>query len=119
MLAGSALLNAAYFLPPIVAMWFGTGSDETQESRDRDHGAGGNAYGNADSNADGNSPSNQSGDAEHQTPAERGTGLFEAPGALLWSAVATAALSVLAGLLAAAPYSPLRFAQDIAERVFS
>ncbi len=42
----------------------------------------------------------------------------ELPGALLWPPLATAALSLLAGLFAASPYSPLEWAQLIAAREY-
>jgi multicomponent Na+:H+ antiporter subunit D len=43
---------------------------------------------------------------------------FETMGALLWPPVITAALCLVAGLLAAAPFSPLEWAQLIAEREY-
>ena len=46
------------------------------------------------------------------------TGWFETTGALFWPPVATAALALAAGLFAAAPYSPLEWAQLIAEREY-
>ncbi|MET0066913.1 MAG: proton-conducting transporter membrane subunit [Candidatus Thiodiazotropha sp.] len=42
----------------------------------------------------------------------------ELPGALLWPPLVTAALSLLAGLFAASPYSPLEWAQLIAAREY-
>ena len=51
--------------------------------------------------------------AEH-IPAAR----FETSGALLWPPVVTAALALAAGLFAAAPYSPLEWAQLIAQREY-
>jgi multicomponent Na+:H+ antiporter subunit D len=39
-------------------------------------------------------------------------------GALLWPPLITAALCVIAGLLAAAPFSPLEWAQLIARREY-
>jgi multicomponent Na+:H+ antiporter subunit D len=43
---------------------------------------------------------------------------FETMGALLWPPLITAALCVIAGLLAAAPFSPLEWAQLIARREY-
>jgi multicomponent Na+:H+ antiporter subunit D len=43
---------------------------------------------------------------------------FETMGALLWPPVITAVLCLLAGLLAAAPFSPLEWAQLIAQREY-
>jgi multicomponent Na+:H+ antiporter subunit D len=51
--------------------------------------------------------------AEH-IPAAR----FETTGALLWPPVITAALALAAGLFAAAPYSPLEWAELIARREY-
>jgi multicomponent Na+:H+ antiporter subunit D len=45
-------------------------------------------------------------------------GRLETAGGLLWPPLATAALALLAGLFAAAPYSPLEWAQLIAEREY-
>lgn len=85
-LATSALLNAAYFLPMVLSMWFG---------------------------------------AALPTPADPGprassprAAVVEAPPSLLGPAAVTAGLSLLAGLTAALPYSPLSFATDIATRIF-
>lgn len=44
--------------------------------------------------------------------------VLEAPATLLWPAVATAAFTVAAGLLAGVPYSPFSVAEYLAERVF-
>ena len=46
------------------------------------------------------------------------TGRLELPGSLLWPPVVTAALSLMVGLFAAAPYSPLEWAQLIALREY-
>ncbi|MDJ0956829.1 MAG: proton-conducting transporter membrane subunit [Arenicellales bacterium] len=46
------------------------------------------------------------------------TGWFETTGALFWPPVATAVLALAAGLFAAAPYSPLEWAELIAEREY-
>jgi multicomponent Na+:H+ antiporter subunit D len=43
---------------------------------------------------------------------------LEVAGSLLWPPLATASLALLAGLFAAAPYSPLEWAQLIAEREY-
>ena len=52
-------------------------------------------------------------------PAERPrSGRFETAGALLWPPVITAVLALAAGLFAAAPYSPLEWAELIAEREY-
>ena len=51
---------------------------------------------------------------DEQIPAKR----FETTGALLWPPVATATLALTAGLFAAAPYSPLEWAQLIAAREY-
>jgi multicomponent Na+:H+ antiporter subunit D len=85
-LAVSALLNALYFLPVVLSMWF-----RPADAAPADAGSAG--------------------------PVRR-VGVLEAPPALLWPAVVTASLSVLAGLTAALPYSPLGLATDIATRVF-
>jgi multicomponent Na+:H+ antiporter subunit D len=45
-------------------------------------------------------------------------GRWEMPGALLWPPVVTASLALLVGLFAAAPYSPLEWAQLIALREY-
>ena len=45
-------------------------------------------------------------------------GRLETSGALLWPPVVTAALALAAGLFAAAPYSPLEWAELIAEREY-
>ena len=85
-LAVSALLNAAYFLPLVLSMWFRPA---------------------ATAPADGG----------HDRQARR-VGVLEAPPSLLWPAVVTASLSVLAGLTATLSYSPLSLATDIATRIF-
>jgi len=46
------------------------------------------------------------------------SGRWEMPGALLWPPVITASLALLVGLFAAAPYSPLEWAQLIASREY-
>ncbi|MCB1772418.1 MAG: monovalent cation/H+ antiporter subunit D family protein [Gammaproteobacteria bacterium] len=46
------------------------------------------------------------------------SGRWEMPGALLWPPVITASLALLIGLFAAAPYSPLEWAQLIASREY-
>ena len=46
------------------------------------------------------------------------SGRWEMPGALLWPPVVTASLALLIGLFAAAPYSPLEWAQLIASREY-
>jgi multicomponent Na+:H+ antiporter subunit D len=52
-------------------------------------------------------------------PAERlHSGRLEAAGALLWPPLVTAMLALAAGLFAAAPYSPLEWAELIAEREY-
>ena len=51
--------------------------------------------------------------AEH-IPAAR----YETAGALLWPPVVTATLALVAGLFAAAPYSPLEWADLIAQREY-
>ena len=51
-------------------------------------------------------------------PEEHPRGRFEAPLMLLVPALVTAALSIVAGLLAAAPFSPLDWAKLIAEREY-
>nr|WP_187353943.1 proton-conducting transporter membrane subunit [Dietzia kunjamensis] len=90
----SALLNSAYFLPPVYSMWFaerpgGNDSDDDATAADPGDPAGG-------------------------TPRRR----KEAPLALLVPAVLTAVASVLVGVVAAAPYSPTAMAMFIAEGVF-
>ena len=53
-------------------------------------------------------------------PAEKPpAGRWEMPGALLWPPVVTAVLALAAGLFAAAPYSPLEWAQLIASREYA
>lgn len=83
-LATSVLLNAGYFLPPIVAIWFSPPADDDAVA------------------------------ARHQ----RQRPLAEAPKALLAPTLVTAGLSLAAGILAAAPYSPLDLATQIAERIY-
>lgn len=78
----SAALNAAYFLPPVYAMWFG-----------------------------------QAREAPEPAPS-RIRPVAEAPPALLAPPVLTAGMSLLVGVLAAAPYAPLAMARFIAEGVF-
>lgn len=52
-------------------------------------------------------------------PAEQPrSGRWEMPGALLWPPVVTAVLALAAGLFAAAPYSPLEWAELIAAREY-
>jgi multicomponent Na+:H+ antiporter subunit D len=52
-------------------------------------------------------------------PAEHSpAGRFETRLGLLWPPLATAALSLAAGLFAAAPYSPLEWAELIADREY-
>jgi multicomponent Na+:H+ antiporter subunit D len=52
-------------------------------------------------------------------PADKTAGCArELPGALLWPPVTTAALALLIGLFAAAPYSPLEWAELIAGREY-
>ena len=46
-------------------------------------------------------------------------GRLETHGALLWPPLITAVLALAAGLFAAAPYSPLEWAQLIADREYS
>jgi multicomponent Na+:H+ antiporter subunit D len=56
---------------------------------------------------------------QHAWPEKHGpTPRLETAGALLWPPVVTAALALAAGLFAAAPYSPLEWAQLIAEREY-
>jgi multicomponent Na+:H+ antiporter subunit D len=50
--------------------------------------------------------------------AQEPRGRLETAGALLWPPAVTAALALAAGLFAAAPYSPLEWAQLIAEREY-
>lgn len=76
----STLLNAAYFLPVVYALWF----------TDPDPGA-------------------------DWSGRRSGTRRFEAPHALLWPAVTTAALSVVVGVAAGWGYSPWSLAEFIAE----
>jgi multicomponent Na+:H+ antiporter subunit D len=57
--------------------------------------------------------------ADGSWPVERPrTAGGELSGALLWPPLATAALSLLAGLFAASPYSPLEWVQLIAAREY-
>jgi multicomponent Na+:H+ antiporter subunit D len=79
----SSLLNAAYFLPVVYALWFG-GADEAVT-----------------------------------VPARRTSRRLEAPASLLFPAVTTAMLALLAGTLAGLPYAPLEIARQIAERSYS
>lgn len=90
-LATSALLNAAYFLPVVLAMWF--------RPQPQDLGA-------------------DVGPGAHEASAATRTRLLEAPPSLLLPTLATASLTILAGLTASLPYSPLSLATEIAERVF-
>jgi multicomponent Na+:H+ antiporter subunit D len=80
-LAGSTLLNAAYFLPILYRAWFRPPPAEWPKQ------------------------------TKFNTR-------FETMGALLWPPVITAVLCLLAGLLAAAPFSPLEWAQLIAQREY-
>ncbi len=84
-LVTSSLLNAGYFLPVVIAIWFKDPAPRDQL------------------------------DVVPERAGRRGC---EAPAALLLPALVTAALAVAAGLLAAAPYSPLQLAQFIAERSY-
>ncbi|MCP5306182.1 MAG: monovalent cation/H+ antiporter subunit D family protein [Chromatiaceae bacterium] len=57
--------------------------------------------------------------APAQWPAEHpSSGRWELPAALLWPPVVTAGLALVAGLFAAAPYSPLEWAELIAAREY-
>jgi len=79
-LAGSSLLNAAYFLPILHRAWFQTSPENWPDEHD---------FGNRETNL-----------------------------ALLLPPILTALLALGAGLLAATPYSPLEWAQLIAQREF-
>ena len=79
-LAGSSLLNAAYFLPILYVAWFKP--------------------------------------QQHPWPEERGYPNHETALALLIPPLFTAAAALLIGLLAAAPFSPLEWAQLIAQREY-
>ncbi len=79
-LAGSSLLNAAYFLPILHAAWFR--------------------------------------EPPAAWPSERSFGRWETAWALLLPPLITAFLSLLVGLLAAAPFSPLEWARLIAIREY-
>jgi multicomponent Na+:H+ antiporter subunit D len=85
-LAASALLNAAYFLPMVLAMWFRPAAPAPVDTGPE--------------------------------AGSRRVGVIEAPRSLLGPALITAALSLLAGLTATLPYSPLSLATDIATRIF-
>ncbi|MFX0537805.1 complex I subunit 5 family protein [Ornithinimicrobium sp. Y1847] len=85
----SALLNAIYFLPVVYSMWFSAPTDAVLEGECREGAS-----------------------TAHQ-------GVREASGLLLYPALVTATLAVLAGVLAAAPLAPLAVAEAIAERVGS
>lgn len=57
--------------------------------------------------------------APAQWPTEHpSSGRWELPAALLWPPVVTAGLALVAGLFAAAPYSPLEWAELIAAREY-
>lgn len=114
----SSVLNAAYFLPVIWSLWWGTPDPEVAARR--------------------GSPAHaETGDRESSGKEREGSTVLastaapvaatavasvgrrlEASGWLLFPALATAAAVVLAGLLAGAPYSPLDTAQVISERVY-
>lgn len=114
----SSVLNAAYFLPVIWSLWWGTPDPEVAARR--------------------GSPAHaETGDRESSGKEREGSTVLastaapvaatavasvgrrlEASGWLLFPALATAAAVVLAGLLAGAPYSPLDMAQVISERVY-
>jgi multicomponent Na+:H+ antiporter subunit D len=79
----SSVLNAAYFLPLVYALWF-----------------------------------RPPGDVPWVTEPHRRRRNFEAPPSLVLPALVTAALALLAGLLAGLPYSPLGLAREIAERSY-
>ncbi|MBK1703064.1 proton-conducting membrane transporter [Halochromatium glycolicum] len=79
-LAGSSLLNAAYFLPILHAAWFR--------------------------------------EPPAAWPEERDFGGKETAWLLLWPPLVTGALSLLIGLFASLPFTPLEWAQLIAEREF-
>jgi multicomponent Na+:H+ antiporter subunit D len=79
-LATSSLLNAAYFLPILHAVWFR--------------------------------------EPPSTWPEERDFGRRETARALLWPPLITASLSLMAGLFAALPFSPLEWARFIAEQEF-
>ena len=126
----SALLNSAYFLPPVYRMWFLPVSDDSE---------GGGTEGEATEPGDATEHEGTEGEAtehegtepgdatEHEgtEPGDDGPGsgkrwLFrEAPGSLLVPALATAVFSIGVGVLAASPYSPLSMARGIAEGVFA
>lgn len=86
----SALLNSAYFLPLVYSMWFVE-------------------------RPDGDEPDSDQPDEAIRDRARRRA---EALPALLVPAVLTAAASLLVGIIAAAPYSPMALATFIARGVF-
>ena len=57
-------------------------------------------------------------DADAETLVHKREGRLETPAALFWPPVVTAVLALAAGLFAAAPYSPLEWAQLIAAREY-
>lgn len=94
-LVTSALLNSAYFLPLVYSMWFA-------ERPDGEDGADNGVTDPAAADPAGGGPRRRA----------------EAPLALLVPAVLTAGASLLVGIIAAAPYSPMGMATFIAEGVF-
>jgi multicomponent Na+:H+ antiporter subunit D len=99
-LVTSTLLNAAYFLPIIYAAWF-------KEPHCSHAGAGGKS---ADS---GSGPAGQEGHQE-----EIGHTRLEARAGLLFPMLITAALTLLVGVLAGLPFSPLDWAKLVVEREY-
>ena len=107
-LATSALLNAAYFLPIVLAMWFRSPRPAPADL----------ARGHEDRRGADSTHGRTGGDANGEQAGTRPVGVVEAPASLLGPAAVTATLSLLAGLTASLPYSPLSLATDIATRIF-
>jgi multicomponent Na+:H+ antiporter subunit D len=94
-LAASTLLNAAYFLPLVYAIWFGRVKDGAHSPPDASH-------------------------AKPEVAATRGRrgGVKEAPWLLLAPSLATGAMTLALGLFASAPMSPYDWAQLIARQEY-
>ena len=92
-LIASSLLNAAYFLPVVYGMWFRDPPQDSESAR-QDSGAA------------------QQGSSETRSVQVREPLMLAVP------ALCTAGFSVVVGLAAAVPFSPLSLAEYIAEGVF-
>jgi len=99
-LAGSSVLNASYFLPILHRAWFREPPDVWPHGHNAGHGISEDLSGKISVNISGD------------------VGGKETTWALLLPPVITALIALAAGVLAAAPFSPLEWAQLIAQREF-